>query len=434
MIGRSLWIVVAAGTLLGTTACTKNVHNAAAKPAGEGARATQKSPAETRAGESPASTQARVASTRGRDARATLAKALAQFHDPKIPARGPKEAEPIERNWPEPAGESPASTQESPAATRAGESPASTQARVASTRGRDARATWETGIGRHPMLYAGEGYNTIFVVDGGKVIWTYSTGKGGEIDDVWMLTNGHILYARMSYVEEITPRKEVVWHYDAPAGTEIHTCQPIGLDKVMVVENGLPPKLKIIVKKTGAVEVEHALPARSLTDPKTVHPQFRRARVTAQGTYLLPFLQMTRVAEFDRDFHETWSYEIPTPWDAIRLRNGNTLITDERDRLVREVDAQGRTVWEFGKDDLPAGIVFHNLQTADRLDNGNTVIFSSTGGTKREDRPNIIQAIEVTPEKKVVWVLQDWKNLGPATTAQFLDQQGVPEKPGEIQH
>jgi len=38
--------------------------------------------------------------------------------------------------------------------------------------------------------------------------------------------------------------------------------------------------------------------------------------------------------------------------------------------------------------------------------------------------------VEVTPEKKVVWVLQDWKNLGPATTAQFLDQPGVPEAPG----
>lgn len=57
------------------------------------------------------------------------------------------------------------------------------------------------------------------------------------------------------------------------------------------------------------------------------------------------------------------------------------------------------------------------------------MIFSSTGGTKAEGRPKIIQAIEVTPQKKVVWVLQDWKHLGPATTAQFLDQLGIPERP-----
>ena len=283
------------------------------------------------------------------------------------------------------------------------------------------------------MLYAGEGYNTLFVVNGGKVVWTYSAGRGGEIDDVWLLTNGHVLFTRQNYVEEVTPAREVVWHYDAPEGTEIHTCQPIGLDKVMIVRNGLPPKLMIINKKSGAVEVEHALPAESETDPKTVHPQFRRARVTAKGTYLLAFLRMHKVMEFDRDFKPIWTCEITTPWSAARLKNGNTLIADEREKLVREVNANCETVWEFKQSDLPADIVLHNIQTAERLANGNTVIFSSTGGTKREDRPNIIQALEVTPAKKLVWVLQDWKNLGPATTAQFLDEPGIPERPGDLQ-
>jgi hypothetical protein len=326
---------------------------------------------------------------------------LDRFVAPNIPALGPSEAGPTPRNWPDP--------------TSIPERP-----------GR--------GLAQHPMLYAGEGYNTIFLVNHGKVVWTYSTGRGGEIDDVWMLTNGHILFTRQFHVEEITPGKQVVWHYDAPEGTEVHTCQPIGLDKVMLVRNGLPPKLMIMNKKTGAVEVEHALPAESLTDPKTVHPQFRRGRVTAAGTYLLPFLKMHKVVEYDKHFNAIWTCEIPTPWSAIRLHNGNTLIADEHDKLVREVNSKCQTVWEVKQSDLPADIVLHNIQTADRLANGNTVIFSSTGGTKAEDRPNIIQIVEVTPDKKVVWVLQDWKNLGPATSAQFLDQPGIPEKPGAVQH
>jgi len=329
-----------------------------------------------------------------------LLKILDRFVAPGIPALGPDEPGPTPRTWPEPTG-----TPDLP--------------------GR--------GIAQHPMLYVGEGYNTIFLVNRGKVVWTYSTGKGGEIDDVWMLSNGHILFARQFHVEEVTPQKEVVWHYDPPAGTEVHTCQPIGLDKVMLVQNGLPPKLMVINKKTGAVDTEHALPAESLTDQKTVHPQFRRARVTAAGTYLAAFLKMSKVVEFDKHFNAVWTCEIPTPWAAVRLHNGNTLIADEHDRLVREVNPKCETVWEFKQDDLPAGIVFHNIQTADRLANGNTVIFSSTGGTKVEDRPNIIQAVEVSPAKKVVWVLQDWKNLGPATTAQFLDEPGIPERPGALQ-
>jgi hypothetical protein len=203
---------------------------------------------------------------------------------------------------------------------------------------------------------------------------------------------------------------------------------------VLLVQNGLPPKLMLINKTSGAVELEHDLPAESLTDQKTVHPQFRRFRMTAAGTYLAPFLRLNKVVEYDKDFNPIWSYEIPTPWDAIRLQNGNTLITDEHDKQVREVNPKGETVWQFSQVDLPPNIIFHNLQTADRLANGDTVIFSNTIGTKLEDRPNIVQVVEVTPDKKVVWVLQDWKDLGPATTAQFLDEPGIPEKPGNLQH
>jgi hypothetical protein len=34
----------------------------------------------------------------------------------------------------------------------------------------------------------------------------------------------------------------------------------------------------------------------------------------------------------------------------------------------------------------------------------------------------------------VVWVLQDWQDLGPATAVQMLDEPGKPEKPSESQH
>src|SRR5438309_1777337 len=56
------------------------------------------------------------------------------------------------------------------------------------------------GLAQHSMLYLGEGYNKLFVVQNGRVIWTFSTGKGGELDDAWMLSNGNILFSRMRYV------------------------------------------------------------------------------------------------------------------------------------------------------------------------------------------------------------------------------------------
>jgi len=66
----------------------------------------------------------------------------------------------------------------------------------------------------------------------------------------------------------------------------------------MFVLNGLPPKLMVVNIKTKAVEVQHDLPAPSLTDRGTVHAQFRRARYTAQGTYLIPYLEMGQVVEY----------------------------------------------------------------------------------------------------------------------------------------
>jgi hypothetical protein len=284
------------------------------------------------------------------------------------------------------------------------------------------------GMAQHPMLYVGEGYNKILLVNGGKITWTYSTGTGWEYDDVWMLSNGNILFTRMQYVAEVTPNKQVVWRYDAPAGTEIHTCQPIGLDKVLFVLNGLPPKLMVVNIKTNKVEVQRELPTLSLTDKSKVHAEFRRVRYTAQGTYLASFLEMDQVIEYDRNFKEIWKYEIKSPWAAVRLKNGNTLITDEHDILTREVNPKGETVWELRPSDLPEAYRYIDTQSATRLANGNTIICSRGGDGKGP------QLVEVTPDKKVVWVLWDWADFGPATAVQILDEPGIPEKPGMSQH
>jgi outer membrane protein assembly factor BamB len=290
------------------------------------------------------------------------------------------------------------------------------------------------GLAQHPMLYVGENYNKMFLVNDGRVIWSYSTGKGYEYDDVWMLSNGNILFTRMQYVAEITPDKKVVWRYDCsvPAGTnhtEVHTCQPIGLDRVMFVLNGLPPRLMVVNIKTGAVEVNHELPNGQLSNPNNIHGQFRRARYTAQGTYLVSYLSESNVVEFDKDFNKIWSYPIRSPWAALRLKNGNTLITDEHDSLTREVNPKGETVWEFMNTDLPEAYRFVQApQTCTRLANGNTIFCSRGGGGKGP------QLIEITPDKKVVWVLQDWQALGDATAVQILDDPGIPEIPGESEH
>lgn len=290
------------------------------------------------------------------------------------------------------------------------------------------------GLAQHPMLYVGENCNRMFLVNEGKVIWTYNTGKGPEFDDVWMLSNGNIIFTRMKYIAVMTPDKKILWKMDfkVPQGedhAEVHTCQPIGLDKVMFVVNAVHPKLYIVNYKTGKTEVEHDVPYPD-ADARGIHGQFRRARITAQGNYLISYLSRGRVVEYDKNFKEIWSYNTPKPWAAIPLKNGNTLITDEDEWTTKEVNSKGETVWQFNcKTNLPAQYQFTSApQTCTRLANGNT-IFTSRGQSGKGP-----QLIEVTRDKKVVWVLHDYQHVGDGTALQVLDDPGVPEIPGESEH
>jgi hypothetical protein len=197
----------------------------------------------------------------------------------------------------------------------------------------------------------------------------------------------------------------------------------------MFVLNGLPPRLMVVNTKTGTVEVNHELAYPESTNSKSIHGQFRRARFTAQGTYLVSYLSEGKVVEFDKNFNEIWNYPIRSPWAALRLKNGNTLITDEHDSLTREVSPKGETVWELQNTNLPEAYRLVSApQSCTRLASGNTIL-CSRGGTGKGP-----QLVEVTPDKKVVWVLQDWKDLGDATAVQILDDPGIPEIPCESEH
>ena len=84
-------------------------------------------------------------------------------------------------------------------------------------------------------------------------------------------------------------------------------------------------------------------------------------------------------------------------------------------------------VWTLVPEDLPEKLRYFNTQTCTRLANGNTIVCSRGGDGKP-------QLVEVTRDKKVVWVLNNWATLGPATAVQVLDEPGVPEVPGESEH
>ncbi len=290
------------------------------------------------------------------------------------------------------------------------------------------------GLAQHPFLYCGEwqdrGHSdqVMYIVRGGKVEWTYAIPGREEYGDCTRLSNGNIVFSRRFSASEITPDKKIVWNYDAPPNTEIHTAYPLGNDRVLLMQNGDPAKLLVIEKKSNRIVKELVMPTRN---PAGIHGQFRHARATKAGTFLVAHLDLGKVVEYDPDGKELWSVAAPSAWAAVRLKNGNTLISGNQHGYVREVNPAGETVWEINKNDLP-GFPLYTVQEVDRLANGNTVICNWAGSLPQDQWTNVVQVIEVTPDKRVVWALRDWKTLGPASAIQLLDEKGVPEN-GDLQ-
>lgn len=279
------------------------------------------------------------------------------------------------------------------------------------------------GLAQHDFFYAGEQkQHQMYIVRKGKVAWRYIVPDSkGEISDAVLLSNGNILFAHQFGVTLITPDKKVLWHYDAPAGTEVHTAQPIGTKHVVFIQNGDPALLRVVNIATNQTAREFALPTGN---PKSVHGHFRHARLTPAGTILVAHMDNKKVAEYDSHGKELWSYAIESPWSAVRLPNGNTLITTNK-KLVIEVDSKGQTVWQLSQDDIP-GYKIAGFQIATRLPNGNTLVnnWVNQWSSTVDPANTPVQALEITPAKTVIWALRSWTdpaNLGPATTLQLLD-------------
>lgn len=178
--------------------------------------------------------------------------------------------------------------------------------------------------------------------------------------------------------------------------SEINTAQWLADDRILLTEAGPKPRI-LEVDRSGRVLVEVPIQCQ-LTNH---HMQSRMTRKLANGNYLVPQLLDKVVREYTPAGTVAWEVATPHwPFTAIRLPNGHTLINCTYGNLSREVDAAGKTVWQLSNDDLPEPLI-KDACGAQRLPNGNTVLTSYGIGAQRT------KLLEVTPEKQVVWSYTD---------------------------
>lgn len=276
-----------------------------------------------------------------------------------------------------------------------------------------------TGDINHSFIAFG---NETFVVNNdGKITWQIPKSSR----DGWLLPNGNALLAVSKGKEypggavlEITKEGKTVFEFKGTQ-SEVNTVMPLDNGNIMFTEAGPKPRL-VEVSREGKILVDMPIQAQT----KDHHLQTRMARKLSNGNYLVPQLLDKVVREYSPDGKIVWEVKTPNwPFTAIRLPDGNTLINCTLGNLVIEVDPKGKIVWSLTNDDLP-GKPINDACGGHRLPNGNTVI------TSHHAKANEIKLIEVNREKKIVWTYTNTKNSS-IHHFQILETNGVPitEKP-----
>lgn len=274
-----------------------------------------------------------------------------------------------------------------------------------------------TGITHSFLALGGETY---VIRPDGKVSWKYSANTR----DGWMLPEGNFLLAITKSNEfpgggaiELTPEGKSLWRY-VGSQSEVNTVQAVDNGRFLVSEAGPKPRL-LEVDREGKIVVEVPLQAQT----RDTHLQTRMARKLKNGNYLVPQLLDKVVREYTPAGKIVWEARTPEepkeawPFTAIRLHNGNTLVTCTHGKLVIEFDRDAKIVWTLDNHDLPQPLLVDPCG-AQRLPNGNTVITSYGQST-----PGAVKLLEVTRDKKLAWTYSDPKNHG-IHEFQILDTNG----------
>jgi len=270
----------------------------------------------------------------------------------------------------------------------------------------------------HSFLVTGA--NTCIVGNDDKVLWTYPKSTR----DGWVLPDGNVLLALTKSKEcphgavlEVNREGKTLFEYPGTQ-SEVNTVQPLPNGNLVLTEAGANPRL-LEIDRTGKTLVE--VPIRCQT--QNHHMESRMSRKLANGNYLVPVLLDRFVREMTPDGTVAWEVRTPDepkecwPFTAIRLENGNTLVTLTHGLRVVEFDAAGKIVWQATNDDLSAPL-FRDPCGAQRLPNGNTVIASYGMGAKG------VKLFEITRDKKVVWT---WTSDRPGVHhVQILETNGKP--------
>ncbi|MBA3699142.1 MAG: PQQ-binding-like beta-propeller repeat protein [Planctomycetes bacterium] len=261
----------------------------------------------------------------------------------------------------------------------------------------------------------------------------------GTPHDLSVLPNGNMLIVldnrRVVELEAKTGKE--VWSYDSAKMNgnegkkiEVHAVQRLADGLTMIAESGVSRIIE--VDQAGVIKNQIAL---KVANPHP-HRDTRLVRKIASGNYLVCHEGDGAVREYDAKGEVVWDFAVPLfdkkpagghgpeawgnqTYGAVRLTNGNTLISTGNGHSVIEVNSKKEIVWHLKQGDLP-GITFAWITSVQALPDGTVIIGNCHAG------PENPQVIAVDRAKKVLWSYKNFDLFGNnLAMIQLLDVPGL---------
>jgi hypothetical protein len=269
--------------------------------------------------------------------------------------------------------------------------------------------------GRRLMIaqYQGPGGNRIVELDAdGKIAWEHPAPSLCVMFQ--RLPDGHVVYAyggKPTGVQEVDRDHKIVWNYVSKC-PQVLSCERLANGNTLIGEQG--PCQAVEVNPAGEIVATTQLP----TTEKPFHQQLRNIHRLANGHVLAAIEAEGAAREIDADGKVVWETTgLANVFEALRLENGNTLVAGGTQKRVVEVSPEGKVVWELTAKDVPE-VHLTWVTSLQVLKNGNYLIGNFLHGQEGKGA----HAFEVTREKKVVWTYADHAMMKSATMVRAIDE------------
>ena len=274
------------------------------------------------------------------------------------------------------------------------------------------------------ILASGSGNPYIQLIDKqtGKVEWQHPLEKGEECNTVALTPEGNVLYSYKRGAKVVTWAHQVVWDYQTPDKTELQSATLLNNGGILLGICGTPARfieLNAQGKEVNSISID-----LSVEKP---HGQFRQVFQLRNGNYLIPVMakkktvEVTNLGKVVAEHNTTGG-----AFSSLELSDGNLLLPCGDGHYYIIADRRtGKELKRVTSDDLKGTSLLFVAQVV-QLKNRNLLICNWAGHTKDAtvDEP---QLIEVNSKGKVVWTLNDKKNIGRISAIHYLENMKLPD-------